>query len=118
MSVRMRHTRAHTNNRRSHHALTAAKPVKDKESGKLRLPHRLDESTGVYRGKQLVAPKQKKRHEHKRHGPDTEPKGDHKHEHAAHDHANAETKGNRGLMERLTGGGRAKSRSGLGGGGV
>ncbi len=55
----MRHTRAHTNNRRSHHALSATKAVKDKESGKLRLPHRLDESTGMYRGKQLFTPKVK-----------------------------------------------------------
>ena len=60
MSVRMRHTRAHTNNRRSHHALSATKAVKDKDSGKLRLPHRLDESTGMYRGKQLFTPKVKR----------------------------------------------------------
>lgn len=51
----MRHTSSHTKNRRSHHALKTRVIVKDKESGALRLPHRLDESTGMYRGK-LIAP--------------------------------------------------------------
>ncbi len=55
MSVRMRHTKSHSKNRRSHHALKARVIVTDKESGALRLPHRLDESTGMYRGK-LIAP--------------------------------------------------------------
>lgn len=59
MSVRMRHTSSHTKNRRSHHALTANSIVKDKESGALRLPHRLDETTGMYRGK-LIVPERKK----------------------------------------------------------
>lgn len=59
MSVRMRHTSSHTRNRRSHHALKDRAIVKDKESGALRLPHRLDESTGMYRGK-LIAPKKVK----------------------------------------------------------
>ena len=54
MSIRMRHTRGHTNNRRSHHALTATTVIKDKESGNARLPHRLDEETGMYRGKQIA----------------------------------------------------------------
>ena len=55
----MRHTSSHTKNRRSHHALTATSIVKDKESGALRLPHRLDESTGMYRGKLIVAERKK-----------------------------------------------------------
>ena len=58
MSVRMRHTRGHTGNRRSHHALDTIKPVAN-ESGKLRLPHRLDETNGTYRGKQIVEVKTK-----------------------------------------------------------
>lgn len=58
MSVRMRHTRGHTGNRRSHHALTAKKPLVN-ESGKLHLPHRLDETNGTYRGKQIVEVKTK-----------------------------------------------------------
>lgn len=53
----MRHTRSHTRNRRSHHALTDGALVTDKESGALRLPHRIDETTGMYRGKQIAAPK-------------------------------------------------------------
>jgi len=53
----MRHTRSHTNNRRSHHALKNTNVVTDKESGALRLPHRLDETTGMYRGKQIAAAK-------------------------------------------------------------
>lgn len=52
----MRHTSSHTKNRRSHHALVEGAIVKDKESGNLRLPHRLDETTGMYRGKQIAAP--------------------------------------------------------------
>src|SRR5690606_40427975 len=60
MSVRMRHTSSHTRNRRSHHALKNQKVVKDKESGALRLPHRLDETTGMYRGKLVMKPKAKK----------------------------------------------------------
>jgi ribosomal protein L32 len=59
MSVRMRHTSSHTKNRRSHHALAASTVMKDKESGALRLPHRLDETTGMYRGK-LIVPERKK----------------------------------------------------------
>jgi ribosomal protein L32 len=57
MSVRMRHTSSHTKNRRSHHALKNRVIVKDKESGALRLPHRLDETTGMYRGKQILPKK-------------------------------------------------------------
>jgi ribosomal protein L32 len=51
----MRHTSSHSKNRRSHHALKNRVIVTDKESGALRLPHRLDETTGMYRGK-LIAP--------------------------------------------------------------
>ena len=56
----MRHTRSHTRNRRSHHALSEGAIVKDKESGNLRLPHRVDEATGMYKGMQIAAPKVKK----------------------------------------------------------
>jgi ribosomal protein L32 len=56
----MRHTSSHTKNRRSHHALKNRVIVKDKASGALRLPHRLDESTGMYRGKLIAAPKGKR----------------------------------------------------------
>jgi large subunit ribosomal protein L32 len=56
----MRHTSSHTKNRRSHHALKNRVIVKDKESGALRLPHRLDETTGMYRGKLIGKPKAEK----------------------------------------------------------
>jgi len=55
----MRHTSSHTKNRRSHHALAASSIVTDKDSGALRLPHRLDETTGKYRG-MLIVPERKK----------------------------------------------------------
>ena len=60
MSVRMRHTRSHTNNRRCHHALSGVHVILDKESGAMRLPHRMDETTGSYRGKVIAKPKEKK----------------------------------------------------------
>ena len=53
MTVRMRHTRSHTKNRRSHHAL--AKPALSKdESGNFHLRHRLSSATGSYRGRKVV----------------------------------------------------------------
>lgn len=121
MSVRMRHTSSHTKNRRSHHSLTAASIVTDKDSGALRLPHRLDETTGMYRGKQIIpkkvmtakAEKSKTKAQHKK---------EHIHEHAegykepvivsAKDESDKSAKG---LMGRMTLG-KAKSRSGFGGG--
>lgn len=115
MSVRMRHTSSHTRNRRSHHALKNRVLVKDKESGALRLPHRLDESTGMYRGRQIVPKKvvkaAKKDHE--------ERVESHKHEDKAGTHQPiaaevTETK-KEGLLGRLTKG-KAKARSGFGGG--
>ncbi len=65
MSVRMRHTSSHTKNRRSHHALSSANLVTDKNSGVLRQPHRLDESTGMYRGIQIVSKKEMKKEQKK-----------------------------------------------------
>jgi len=115
MSVRMRHTSSHTKNRRSHHALAATNLVTDKESGALRLPHRLDETTGMYRGKQIVSPKamkQEAKHEKKveKH------KKEHVHVEGAKEpiHSDKEVK-KEGLLGRMTLG-KAKSRSGFGGG--
>lgn len=119
MSVRMRHTRGQTGSRRSHHALKQRAVVVDKETGALSLPHRLDEKTGMYRGKQIIAPKAKKVKASKVKGPDTEPHDEtHAHEHAHVEHKNAEVKGSRGILGKLTAGGRPKARSGAGGGGV
>lgn len=53
MTVRMRHTRSHTKNRRSHHAL--AKPALSKdESGNVHLRHRLTPVSGTYRGRKVI----------------------------------------------------------------
>jgi large subunit ribosomal protein L32 len=112
MSVRMRHTRGHTNNRRSHHALKAVSVLKDAASGALRLPHRLDETTGKYRGKQIITVKVKTPST-KVKGPSERVVAEHGHDHA-HEHTNAETKASKGIMGKITGG-RAKARSGTGG---
>ncbi|MBU0750348.1 50S ribosomal protein L32 [Patescibacteria group bacterium] len=116
MTVRMRHTRGHTRNRRSHHALTANAIVTDKESGALRLPHRLDETTGMYRGK-LIVPERKAQIKE-----DAERKVKHSHE-QEHDHTDGvkepihtEEKADKkqGLMGRMSKG-KVKARSGMGG---
>lgn len=108
MSIRMRHTRGHSGNRRSHHALKNKNIVIDKESGNLRLPHRLDEATGMYRGKLIVAPRAKaaKTKEAK-----------HDHVHVAAPVAKKE-EGSKGILGKLTGGAKPKARSGAGGGGA
>lgn len=109
----MRHTKGHTGNRRSHHALKQMNIVKDGES--LRLPHRIDETTGMYRGKQIFAPKEKVKREPKAKGPNTEPVAPHVHDHT-HEHATAETKTQKGFLGKFMKGGRPKARSGFGGG--
>ncbi len=59
MVVRMRHTRAHTANRRSHHALKAVNLVECKNCHALKTPHRVCDACGFYRGKKAVAVKTK-----------------------------------------------------------
>ncbi len=54
----MRHTRAHTANRRSHHALKSPALSKDK-SGTVHLRHRAS-IDGVYKGRQVVGDPVKK----------------------------------------------------------
>ena len=99
--------------------------VKDTESGNLRLPHRIDEVTGMYRGKQIFTPKVKKvkgGHVSGRKGPSTEPVAKRSHEHlpaqsgAQEAHANAEAKSSKGIFGKVATGGRPKARSGFGGG--
>ena len=122
MSVRMRHTSSHTKNRRSHHALKASSLVKEKESDSLRLPHRVSEATGMYRGKQIIPTEELKRREEraKRQAKAREnrqaiealsaPAA-----HAEEPVASEKVANKEGLLGRFTKG-RAKSRSGFGGG--
>jgi large subunit ribosomal protein L32 len=54
MVIRMRHTRAHTANRRSHHALKSASFSKCSHCGKLRPPHTACASCGYYRDRKVI----------------------------------------------------------------
>ena len=122
MSVRMRHTSSHSKNRRSHHALAGTTIVTDKENGNLRLPHRLDEKTGMYKGIQIVSKKELKKEETK-----DKKKAAHKREHIhaegskepvhteKHTAMEKSEKKSQGLLGRMVTG-RAKARSGMGGG--
>ncbi len=105
----MRHTSSHSKNRRSHHALKGTTIVADKQSGALRLPHRIDETTGMYRGVQIVSKAALKREEEKE-----KRNAAHKHEHIhaegvkepvhAEKHLAEETdeKKSQGLLGRMT----------------
>ena len=53
MVVRMRHTRSHTKNRRSHHTVASIRVSKD-ESGTTHVRHRMNPVTGKYRGREVV----------------------------------------------------------------
>lgn len=59
MVIRMRHTRSHTGNRRSHHALKSSNISVDAETKTPHLRHRASLETGMYRGRKVVDPKQK-----------------------------------------------------------
>jgi len=54
MTVRMRHTRGHTANRRSHHALISPRLSTCADCGKQHLRHRVCENCGKYRSKLIV----------------------------------------------------------------
>ncbi len=47
------------NMRRSHDSLSRLNIVEDKNSGEPRLSHRIDKSTGMYNGRQILKPKTK-----------------------------------------------------------
>lgn len=53
MSVRMRHTRSHTGNRRSHHALEEAR-LSTCECGAVHERHKVCHACGKYRGRQVI----------------------------------------------------------------
>ena len=44
--------------RRAHDRLKGAAYVEDKETGELHRPHHIDLKTGMYRGKQVIEPKE------------------------------------------------------------
>jgi len=44
--------------RRSHHALKSNSYIEDKETGELRRPHHVDLKTGMYKGRQVLTPKE------------------------------------------------------------
>ena len=61
MAVPKRKTsKSKRNMRRSHDAIGLINIIEDKESGEPRLSHRLDLSTGMYKGKQIIIKKESK----------------------------------------------------------
>jgi large subunit ribosomal protein L32 len=59
MVIRMRHTRGHTANRRSHHALKAPALSACQNCGALHRPHHMCLDCGFYNGKMVVDMKAK-----------------------------------------------------------
>lgn len=54
MVVRMRHTRGHTRNRRSHHALSARAASICANCGARSMPHRACAACGFYKGREVI----------------------------------------------------------------
>lgn len=54
MVVRMRHTKGHTRNRRSHHALTAPAVSACKNCGTPHRPHHMCLACGYYKGRVVI----------------------------------------------------------------
>ena len=59
MSVRMRHTRAHSKNRRSHHNVTESS-LSTTESGAHHVRHRVSPVDGTYKGRKVIDVKKSK----------------------------------------------------------
>ena len=58
MAVPKRKTsKSKRNMRRSHDALNSINIINDKESGEPRISHRIDLSTGIYNGRQIIKEK-------------------------------------------------------------
>lgn len=54
MSVRMRHTKSHSGNRRSHHGLKKGAISKCAKCGELKIPHTVCLNCGTYANKEIV----------------------------------------------------------------
>ena len=55
MAVPKRKTsKSKRNMRRSHHAIKSLNIIEDKDSGEPRLSHKIDMSTGIYNGRQIL----------------------------------------------------------------
>lgn len=54
MTIRMRHTKSHTRNRRSHHALDETVLGKCKKCGQDVLSHRACMNCGTYKGREVL----------------------------------------------------------------
>lgn len=63
MVVRMRHTKSHRNNRRSHHKVDKPALTVDASTGVRHLRHRASEVTGTYRGRVVIDVEKKLRKE-------------------------------------------------------
>tara|TARA_Y100000590_G_C15496354_1_gene929811 strand:+ start:365 stop:556 length:192 start_codon:yes stop_codon:yes gene_type:complete len=60
MAVPKRKTsKSKRNMRRSHHALKNVNIIEDKDSGEARISHRIDSSTGMYKGRLVIEKKNK-----------------------------------------------------------
>ena len=60
MAVPKRKTsKSRRNMRRSHHSLRTINIIEDKNSGESRISHRIDLSTGMYKGRLVINPKNK-----------------------------------------------------------
>lgn len=60
MVIRMRHTRSHTKNRRSHHALTQPTMAVCAHCGSSHRPHHMCLECGYYKGRQVMDLKSQK----------------------------------------------------------
>ncbi len=49
-----RHSHARTRERRAHDALKAPQFYIDKDSGEAKIPHRIDQKTGMYKGRRII----------------------------------------------------------------
>ena len=61
MAVPKRKTsKSRRNKRRSHHQIKSVNIIEDKKSGEYRLSHHIDLKTGIYNGKKIFEPKNRK----------------------------------------------------------